>query len=283
MATISNIRQWMEASEPDYYMMFVKAFIPYNAWYMTNFYNEDANRTNDRAIMDYMKNAKPGENHYKDRIISLLKNSTTEAMDFKKYVAALHYELRNHPIPNIEEGVSLSQVYLSNEKAEEYDPVEIDDYTYSARNDTTLPKSSPRWILEVINTSTKDTEYMVSIHKPSLHELVHTSDFIELPSDKMREGMKKALNQVIPNRTESVVMREYDGEVKDVPEDSILIGESKKVCLINNRDKIARAIMQIIYELRCKLFHGEIAPTSDYKRVYEYAFYIQKMLIKNLV
>ena len=99
----------------------------------------------------------------------------------------------------------------------------------------------------------------------------------------MREGLKKALNLAIPNRTESVVLKEYEGEVTDVPEDGVLFGETKKVCLVDNRDKIARAIMQIIYELRCKLFHGEIAPTSDYKRIYEYAFYIQKMLIKNLV
>lgn len=283
MATISSIKQWMEASEPDYYMMFVKAFIPYNAWYMTNFYSEDDNRMSDRAIMDYMKNARHGENKYKDNIMSLLKNRTAEALSFQNYVVALHYELQSHPIPNIEEAISLSQVCISSENPEEYTPVEIDDYTYSVRHDTTLPKSSPRWILEVIHTSTTDTEHMVYIHRPSLHELVQNSGFIGLPSDKMREGLKKALNLAIPNRTESVVLKEYEGEVTDVPEDGVLFGETKKVCLVDNRDKIARAIMQIIYELRCKLFHGEIAPTSDYKRIYEYAFYIQKMLIKNLV
>lgn len=283
MATISNIRQWLEASDPDYYMMFVKAFIPYNAWYMINFYSEDEKRTNDRAIMDFMKEAKPGENVYKDKIINLLKNKTSEALAFQNYVANLHFELKSHPIPNVEEAISLSQVCISNETSDEYEPVEIDDYTYSARNDTTLPKSSPRWILEVINTNTKDTEKMVSIHKPSLHELVRNCDFIGLPSDKMREGLKKALNLVMPNRAESVVLKEYEGDVTDAPDDSIIIGDVKKVCLVNNRDKIARAIMQIIYELRCKLFHGEIAPTTDFKQVYEYAYYIQKMLIKNLV
>ena len=32
--TMSNIKDWIGRSEPDYYMMFVKAWIPFNAWYI---------------------------------------------------------------------------------------------------------------------------------------------------------------------------------------------------------------------------------------------------------
>ena len=283
MSTISNINQWIQASEPDYFMMFVKAWIPFNAWFMMNFWSEDEKRTSDRAIMDYMKDAKPGENRYKDRIMNLLTNNTSEAIAFRNHVAALHFELRSNPIPNLEEAISLSRVCITSNPTTSYTPVAIGEFTYSAQNDLNLPKTSPRWILQVLDSNSGDTNYMVCIRKPSLHELVHNEDFIALPQDKMREGLKEALNQVSPNRTESVVLKEYEGEVVDAPADSIIMGETKKVCLVSNRDKIARAIMQIIYELRCKLFHGELAPTSDYRGVYKYAYYIQKSLIKNLV
>lgn len=279
----TNISQWIAASEPDFFMMFIKAWIPFNAWYMKNYYSEDDKRTSDRDIMDYMKGAKPGNEPYKDRIVKLLRGSTTEAVSFQNYLAALHFELRAHPIPNVDEAISFCQVCIISEKPDDYAPIAIDEFTYTARQDILLPKNSPRWMLEVIDTAAKETVYMVKIHKPSLHELVQNDEFIALPLDKQREGLKQALNMVSPNRTDNLVLKEYQGEVKDLPTDSYLIGETKKVCLVDNKDKIARAVIQILYELRCKLFHGELAPTSDYKKVYEYAFYLQRMLIKNLV
>lgn len=279
----TNISQWIAASEPDFFMMFIKAWIPFNAWYMKNYYSEDDKRTSDRDIMDYMKGAKPGNEPYKDRIVKLLRGSTTEAVSFQNYLAALHFALRAHPIPNVDEAISFCQVCIISEKPDDYAPIAIDEFTYTARQDILLPKNSPRWMLEVIDTAAKETVYMVKIHKPSLHELVQNDEFIALPLDKQREGLKHALNMVSPNRTDNLVLKEYQGEVKDLPTDSYLIGETKKVCLVDNKDKIARAVIQILYELRCKLFHGELAPTSDYKKVYEYAFYLQRMLIKNLV
>ena len=39
---------------------------------------------------------------------------------------------------------------------------------------------------------------------------------------------------------------------------------------------------EILYELRCKLFHGEIEPSDTNSGVFEQAFYIQRVLIKAL-
>jgi len=273
----------MENSEPDYYMLFVKAFIPYNAWYMMNFYDEDEKRTNDRSIIDFMKSAKPGENRYKDRTVTLLKGNTAEAEDFKRHLACLHFELRKHPIPNAEEAISFKQVYISSKKAEDYEPITIGEYTYSCKHDETRPKKTPRWILEVINTDSQSTEYMVELFKPSLSELVKNDDFIALPTDSMKEGLKDALNEMSPNKTDNLVVAELHSANETVPTGSFVMGDNERVCLVNNTELIAKAVIQILYDLRCKLFHGEIAPTSDYKGIYKHAFFVQSMLIKNLV
>lgn len=283
MSTISNIKQWMEDSEPDYYLLFVKAFIPYNAWYMMNFYNEDEKRTNDRSIIDFMKIAKPGENRYKDRILTLLKGNNAEAKSFKKHLACLHFELRNHPIPNVDEAISFKQVYIASKKPEDYAPITIGDYTYSCKHDETRPKKSPRWIIDVINTETLTTEYMVELFKASMSELVKNDAFIALPTDNMKEGVKTALNEMSPNKTDNLVKDELYSASGVAPADSFVIGDSERVCLVNNTELIAKAVIQILYDLRCKLFHGEIAPTSEFKGIYKHAFFVQKMLIKNLV
>lgn len=42
MSTI-HLRNWVDWSNPDYYTMFVKAWIPFNAWFMDSFYDGIAN------------------------------------------------------------------------------------------------------------------------------------------------------------------------------------------------------------------------------------------------
>ena len=58
MSINTSIAKWLEKAEPDYYTLFIKVWIPYNAWYMHNFYDEDANppRINDRDIIYFNKN-----------------------------------------------------------------------------------------------------------------------------------------------------------------------------------------------------------------------------------
>ncbi len=38
----------------------------------------------------------------------------------------------------------------------------------------------------------------------------------------------------------------------------------------------------MLYELRCKLFHGELDPTEANQDIYKYAYNIQNLLIKEL-
>ena len=56
MSINTAISKWIDKSEPDFYTLFIKAWIPYNSWYMCNFYDEDATpkRTSDIDIINYM-------------------------------------------------------------------------------------------------------------------------------------------------------------------------------------------------------------------------------------
>ena len=66
------------------------------------------------------------------------------------------------------------------------------------------------------------------------------------------------------------------------PQHSICIDTNKNLYFTDNLEDVSKSIIQILYELRCKLFHGEIEPSDTNLGVFEQAFYIQRVLIKAL-
>ena len=59
-------------------------------------------------------------------------------------------------------------------------------------------------------------------------------------------------------------------------DDNIIIGD---FLFVNNKNLIARALVEILYQLRNALFHGEITPTSQIQKTYEPAYLILKRII----
>ena len=96
--------------------------------------------------------------------------------------------------------------------------------------------------------------------------------------------IEECLKEIAPQKTISIVLKP---KVKgngfySKPQNCITIDEVKNLYFVNNTDEISKSIIQIIYDLRCKLFHGELDPTNANIGIYEQAFYIQQMLIKEL-
>ena len=49
---------------------------------------------------------------------------------------------------------------------------------------------------------------------------------------------------------------------------------------VNDTEKIAKALIEIIYSLRCLLFHGELVPREEYNKIYESAYYILRVFLE---
>ena len=56
----------------------------------------------------------------------------------------------------------------------------------------------------------------------------------------------------------------------------------KEILFTENTDHLSQAIIEILYNLRCILFHGEIQPNKDNLKIYKPAFYMLRLLIKSL-
>lgn len=277
--TISHITKWVEMAAADYYTMFIKAWIPYNAWYMTNYYDEDENRTSDRDIIFHIMTT---GNPYKDRVLTLLNGTGGKAPEFKLRLANLCQSLEDHPLPSVVEKLSFSRIsILNNPDVKSTYQETIGKLTCRARYDNTLPKKSARWILEVIKNSDSSTTNIIALHKCSDLELSNAPQFQEISRDDVKDALRRCLNHISPNMTSSVYHSKNG--ISRTPVDCYVVDKVRHIYFINNKDYIARAIIKVLYELRCKLFHGEIEPSKGHLETYEQAYYIQKLLNEALI
>ncbi len=278
MSINTHISKWIEKSQPDFYTMFIKSWIPYNAWYMHNFYDEDAKRTSDKSIIRHIGRE---ANVYKNRIIGLLKGGDDDSLCFKEFLWRLHCELENHPIPDYINKISFSNICIEDNSQQTYS-FSTKKYTFKGDYDKNKPKTTPRWRFEVIETKSLKTISSVELFKCSVSELLNNADYKAIDKDEIKKGIEHCLKEIDPNKKISIINTPESRKGKlQRPANSIVIKDNK-LFFRDNIEDVSKAIIQILYELRCKLFHGEVEPTNANIGIYEQAFYIQRMLIKEL-
>ncbi|MHC0448206.1 hypothetical protein ACWA1F_22560 [Flavobacterium sp. 3-218] len=274
------LQEWINKSELDYYTMFVKAWIPYNAWYMDNFYDETIPRTRDREIIDYVKD---NSNRYRDKIISLLRSTDEQSHEFKILLSKLHFELERHPIPNEEERISFHNTNLSRNNTPSH-VIPFGHYDYKVEFRSTQPRTSKRWICQIISRRGANTIHYVDLFNWSLKEFHENPDYISIPNDK-KQYLDACFAEMNPKKPEIIILNPSvtpQGAYVP-PSSSIEINKNKNLYFINNYELVSKVIIEILYELRCKLFHGELHPISANLGIYKYAYQIQNILIKELI
>src|SRR5205807_8557651 len=88
---IANVNQWLEKSEIDYFTHFVKAWIPFNAWYRQSY----DTLKGEREILDQVKS---DGNRVRSRFIAKLEGADPESEEIRNHIAALHRRLGADPL-----------------------------------------------------------------------------------------------------------------------------------------------------------------------------------------
>ena len=281
------LENWIKMSDLDYFTMFIKSWLPFNAWYMKEFYDESTvpPRVTDRELINHIKNC---SNRYRDKIIALLRNDDDDSRKFKAYLSALHFELGAHTIPNEEERISFSTINLDKNPLLQH-VVSFGHHNYKVEFKILLPKTQKRWICEVITKRTGQTIHRVELFDWSLKELHSDADYRAIPLDK-KQYFDGCFNEMNPKKPEPIIMNPIRGgnsvggiNVYAAPAGSMTIDEAKNLFFVKDYELIAKVIIQMLYELRCKLFHGELDPIAANLGIYQHAFHIQKTLIKELI
>ncbi|MEW7399143.1 hypothetical protein AB2S31_02770 [Elizabethkingia anophelis] len=278
MATI--IDNWINRSGMDYYTMFIKTWIPFNAWYMINFYDEPQNRTSDKNIIDYIKD---NSNKYRDKIKSLLTSNSVEGIEFREYVSKLHFELEDHPIPNHDKRISFTNLSL-NRNSNKTHSFTSKKHTYKVEFKDQLPKTQKRFFCEVLNKNTSATIHRIELFEWSMTELTNHQDYQSINNDELQSNLRLCFQEINPNKPVQIIInpQRTRGGKYTQPSNSIEIDSGKNLYFTDDIEKVSKVVIQMIYELRCKLFHGELDPTESNQDIYKYAFNIQNILIKEL-
>ena len=252
-----SYRDWIRKIDIDidYYSAFIKAWIAFNSWYRSE-YRE---RT-DREIIEKLKTE---SNRFKGYIETLLdtNNNTDEAISFKKNLDNLQSALVSAAIVTQERGgmnqqISFSEIAINNPKTLAEGDYRVTHYKIQRTRQkvTTLVhrKNNPA-----------DVYFQFEQDRYDETELDVHADFLRLGIEQ--QGQCKAFyKEVRPYVVESVLRKDRDNNI----------------IFINERSKVSRGVIEVLYLLRCSLMHGEVTPDNNSLEVYKYAYYVLAEVLK---
>lgn len=260
-----KIKRWIEQSGIDYYISFIKAWIPFNAWYMKEYYDEDLKITTDKAIIDKIKNE---SNPVKSKIIAMLTAESDESFEFRRRLALLQRSLEQHPL-SPDRKLSFDSICIS---ANTQSTSIFTDHTktYKGVFDNKKKRTDNRFSVEAMR---KDGKTIVKIELPDCREetLASHPDFAKC-SDTEKRNLLKCLSDIFPKKPISVMCRDSKKGINIYD----------NIYMVKDTNLIAQALITMLYELRCKLFHGELDPTDSNSEPYCHAYHLLCLILKEL-
>lgn len=256
--------RWMGLSKGDfdYSVFFIKCWIPFNAWYCGAY---PQHKNTDSKIL---KEVKTDNNLFKTRIISLLNNNDEESEYFKNLILELHSKLERFNIPNNLNKISFNSICFRDNPLS-ISTLNSNNTRYQVELLTTNAQNNIR--LRVVALRNTNTIFHYQHTKYDIDHLKNNYDFTQL-SSKAQNIIIKCAEEVNPKKKECLIVgRKVDS----------LFGKNGTY-FINNPDFIAQSLIEVLYKLRCILFHGEIIPSTNNLSVYEPAYYIMRILIQSL-
>lgn len=274
-----NVPTWLQLADLkiDYYTQFVKAWIPFNAWYTVSYHSDTLDT--DRKILDEIKNK---TNPLRDRIINLIIGSDNISREFRHLIGQLHGELEGHSIPNHDSKISFASIIICK------NPNTSSNNTYRGLHykvnfNVTAPKTTKRLKCEIIKASgAMQNIFLEEFYDWSMSDLLNHSSYKAL-STEQKEKLRLCFEEVNPNKPTNIIVKpQVKSSGYSKPPNSITIDSEKNLYFVDDVELVSKVIIEALYQLRCALFHGEINPTDTNQIIYEKAYNILKTLIQEL-
>jgi len=262
-----NIKLWMSQIEPDYFMQFIRAWIPFNAWYVQAYPDL---KKNDKDIIKALQDnldSKPKE--IIKILIGNIDKENHEALKFQSHFAELHFQLEKTPVNHNGKKLSFRNLSLTENPKKHSNTVDTKGNVYK------VEKNSGGYFQAYIQS--KGGKVLLDFKKPNydIEELTKDNSFIRLEKP-IQNKIKKLFEEINPKKPICIIS---DSSVKN----DFILFKSKNSCkIIKDIDTVSKGCIKVLYSLRCMLFHGEIAPTENNKKIYENAFYLIQQIINEL-
>lgn len=262
MATKIHIDNWISKAEQDYYTMFIKAWIPLNAWY----YTEYSTKKDNVAIEQLCST----QNKIRNRIESLLLNNDNISKNFRFYLGQLHFELENRNLLNYGKKVSFKSITIDGNF-----PQPVTDNDRKGNVYKAIPDKNKGYKAIILDKNGK-TLMDRTFNPYDFSTFLLDNQYIALTDNKIKEKIRICYEQINPDNPVNLIT------LSTIKSDYILLDNEQNIKFKNDTELIAKGLIQILYTLRCLLFHGELDPTEINQSVYEYAYNLLRVIIKEL-
>lgn len=248
------ITQWRNLAEVDYFSQFIKIWIAFNAWMRTL----DHTITKDRALINKVK---ADGSRVKRSFESLLKNNDQNSIHFKALVAGLHISLENVILtPNDgAERVSFTAIQVM-ENLNAIHTFSHNNLIYRAE------KKSSVWEVEIIARN-RSQKYFRTLTTHSLTSITSDINFQNL-SQSQRSRLETCFQEINPRKPTNLILNG--------------VQQVGGVRMIDDFDLLFKGVVEILYLIRCALFHGRVVPNSEMNRVYKHGYEILYVLLESV-
>ena len=255
--------EWKSLADIDYFGAFVKAYIPFNAWMNISYPELNTDR---EKINEIKKNTNP----FRDKICSLLNANNQDGAQFRGLLGELHDALENHYINNQDKRISFTNVTIG-------------------KNTINISTDSWRGIgfrVQYGNgAGTTDTHSLVkrrdgtaifNLTQPNydIDDLKARPNFATL-SPEYQNHLLNCYKNVEP-----YIQKNFTTGFNVADRNTYY--ECGNYKFIKESENIAKGLIEIIYNLRNSLFHGELIPNKEANQVYGVAYRVLYILIQTL-
>lgn len=257
---MANYKDWIEAIEikVDYFSAFMKAWIAFNAWY-----ESEIEGKTDKDKIDFISNK---TNRFKTYMNNLLAEETPDGISYRENVALLHASLISAAITTqeyigVRQAVSFSEVAVKNQNNQS----KTEYYTYRYQ----CIRAAGKITTVIVRKSDGSETFRFEQDEHNVDTLRQQTAFIALKTVQQEKCLEC-----------------YDGLRPYIIETVLDASETAKkfgaYSFVNDDNKISKAIIMILYLLRCALAHGDISPDTQANNVYRYAYEVLVPPLKKL-
>lgn len=260
-AYVENIRKWLEQADVDYIGPFVKAWLAFNAWYRSVY----THRT-DREILDDLRwNPNVVRNH----VVPLLVGSGEEAEQLRDPIGHLHHRLERYHIHSQHRGdwerITFTSVFLRSQPqtAQSRNRYRC-SFAVTPGNGNPVPLT-----VTIAQNGNGNRIFNLTQNRFDIDELQRDPDFQRLTPDQ--RGTLLSLYRRLNPRLIADLTNNGGSPIR--------CGAYDLHC---SCEDLFAGLCEIIYSLRCCLFHGELVPDREAIACYEPAYRIVRRFLASI-
>ena len=270
-----NINRWIEQADIDYIGHFIKAWIPFNAWYNNHYPTLKTDREKISTIKTQSNTVRNGINAY-------MESDSQEGLEFRSYISSLYYQLQQNQIDGRDGRIWFDNALKEKNPKNLIDNLDFGQGTYYLLRTDGQSLGEVTEMKVILKKKSDGTTILPYVHNS--YDLQHLQADVRYQrlSQARREQLRLLFLDLEPIKTDTVLETTKTENPKNYYQcDSYTLRRdtTNPNCYSIH---VCKALIEILYQLRNVLFHGELVPNNGAQKVYKDAYLILRMILEKI-